>query len=172
MLNSLVTDKASGPNGFCKRMLKELSKELINPLCSLFNCSLQKRKLPSLYKEANICPIHKLDDKSLVNNYQPKSRKCRANVFERLIIKHLFNHLQENNILTSLQSGFIPGHSTVNQLTFLYNLFCQALDAGREIRVPRRYFFCGSFMGFFLSCVCYAFVTVFFICLGYLLGKG
>ena len=40
------------------------------------------------------------------------------------------------------------------------------------LTVPRRYFFCGSFM-LFLSCVCYAFVRV---CLlipsGYLLGKG
>ena len=26
-------------------------------------------------------------------------------------------------------------HSTVNQLTFLYNIFCQALDARKEIRV-------------------------------------
>ena len=56
-------------------------------------------------------------------------------VFERLIFKHLFNHLQENSFLTSLQSGFVPGDSTVNQLTFLYNIICQALDAIREIRV-------------------------------------
>ena len=29
----------------------------------------------------------------------------------------------------------MPGDSTVNQLTFLYNIFCQALDANKEIRV-------------------------------------
>ena len=33
-----------------------------------------------------------------------------------------------------MQSGFIPGDSTVNQLTFLYNTFCQALDSGKEFR--------------------------------------
>ena len=33
-----------------------------------------------------------------------------------------------------MQSGFIPGDSTVNQLTFLYNTFCQALDSGKEVR--------------------------------------
>ena len=37
-------------------------------------------------------------------------------------------------MLSSLQSGFIPGDSTVNQLTFLYNTFCQALDPGKEVR--------------------------------------
>ena len=92
--------------------------------------------LPSFYKEANICPIHKKDDKSLLNNYRLISLlNAKAKVFEVLIFKHLFNHLQENNILTSLQSGFISSDSIVNQLTFLYYLFCQALDAGHEIRV-------------------------------------
>ena len=53
---------------------------------------------------------------------------------ERLVFKHLFNHLRGNNLLSSLQSGFLPGDSTVNQLTFLYNIFCQALDSGKEVR--------------------------------------
>ena len=40
------------------------------------------------------------------------------------------------------------------------------------LTVPRRYFFCGSFM-FFLSCVCYAFVHVcLFVPCGHLLGKS
>ena len=50
------------------------------------------------------------------------------------MFKYLFNHLRDNNLLSSLQSGFIPGDSTVNQLTSLYNTFCQALDSGKEVR--------------------------------------
>ena len=46
-----------------------------------------------------------------------------------------FNHFRDNSILTSLQSGFIPGDSTVNQLTYLYNAFSQALDFGKEVCV-------------------------------------
>ena len=30
--------------------------------------------------------------------------------------KHVFNFLSTNNVITSLQSGFIPGDSTVNLL--------------------------------------------------------
>ena len=59
---------------------------------------------------------------------------CVEKVFERLIFKRLFSFLQENNVLTSFQSGFIPGDSYVNQLTFLYNVFCKALDDGLEVR--------------------------------------
>ena len=43
--------------------------------------------------------------------------------------------MQENIHLAARQSGLMPCDSTVNQLTFLSNIFCQALDASREIRV-------------------------------------
>ena len=46
-----------------------------------------------------------------------------------------FNHSRDDSILTSLQSGFIPGDSTVNQFNYLYNAFSQALDFGKEVRV-------------------------------------
>ena len=50
-------------------------------------------------------------------------------------MKELLNHFRDNNILTSFQSGFIPGDSSVNQLSYLYNTFCQAIDDGKEVRV-------------------------------------
>ncbi len=56
-------------------------------------------------------------------------------VFERIIFKRLYNFLQSNNVLTPMQSGFVPNDSTVNQLTYLYNTFCQALDDGKEVKV-------------------------------------
>ena len=37
-------------------------------------------------------------------------------------------------MLSSFQSGFIPGDSTINQLTYLYHTFCEALDSGTEVR--------------------------------------
>ena len=45
----------------------------------------------------------------------------------------VYNHLRDNNVLSSLQSGFKQGDSTVNQLTFLNNTVCQALDIGKEV---------------------------------------
>ena len=41
-----------------------------------------------------------------------------GNVLEKLIHKNVFNSLRDHAILTLLQSGFIPGDSTVNQLSF------------------------------------------------------
>ena len=36
--------------------------------------------------------------------------------------------------MSALQSGFIPGDSTVNQLVDIYNTFCKSHDEGKEVR--------------------------------------
>ena len=135
ILKTLKTDKASSPDGLSNRILKELSHKLSSPLCSLFNKSLSLGKFPSPYKDANVTPVHKKGDLSLVSNYRPISLlNSVAKLFEKLVFKYLYNHLQDNNMLSSLQSGFIPGDSTVNQLAYLYHMFTEALDAGKEVR--------------------------------------
>ena len=135
VLQTLKIGKASGPDGISNRILKELSHELSSPYCSLFNQSLRSGIFPSPYKDANVSPVPKKGDLSVVSNYRPISLlNSDAKLFERLVFKHFFNHLQGNNMLSSLQSGFIPGDSTVNQLTYLYHTFCEALDAGKEVR--------------------------------------
>ena len=37
-------------------------------------------------------------------------------------------------MLSNLQSGFTPGDSTTNQLTYLYEFISKSLDNGKEIR--------------------------------------
>ena len=134
VLKTLATGKASGPDGLNNRVLKKLANEISEPFCSLFNYSLRTGSFPRPWKEANVSPVPKTGDLSLLSNYMPISLLNTADkVFERLVFKHLCNHFRDNNILTSLQSGFIPGDSTVNQLTYLYNTFCCALDDGKEV---------------------------------------
>ena len=135
ILKSLTIGKASGPNNLSNRILRELAHEISSPFCNLFNQSINLGFVPSSYKEANVCPIHKKGDRSIPSNYRPISLfNSESKLFERLMFKYLYNHLRDNNLLSSLQSGFIPGDSIVNQLTYLYNTFCQALDSGKEVR--------------------------------------
>ncbi|MCU7958379.1 MAG: reverse transcriptase family protein, partial [gamma proteobacterium symbiont of Bathyaustriella thionipta] len=135
VLKALPIGKASGPDDINNRVLKELSDQLAIPFCSLFNQSLHDGIVPEIWKKAHVSPIPKKDDKSLVSNYRPISLLSNVDKsFERIVFKHLYNHLLENNILTAFQSGFIPGDSTTNQLTFLYDSFCRALDEGKEVR--------------------------------------
>ena len=73
--------------------------------------------MPISYKEANVYPVPKAGDLSKVSNYRQISLlNSEAKLFEILIFKYLFNHFRDNNLLSSFQSGFIPGDCTVNQL--------------------------------------------------------
>ena len=113
-----------------------MAHELSSPLCSLFDQFLSLGAVPDIWKEVHVGPIPKGGDRTAVSNYRPISLLSNINKgLERIVFKHLYNHFLENDILTPLQSGFIPGDSAVNQLLFLYNTFCKALDAGKEVRV-------------------------------------
>ena len=54
-------------------------------------------------------------------------------VLEKIVHKHLFNYIRDDEILSALQSGFIPGDSAVSQLVDIYNTFCKSLDEGNEV---------------------------------------
>ena len=46
----------------------------------------------------------------------------------------MYNYLNDHAITMCLQSVFVPGDSSVNQLVDIYNTFCKALDNGLEVR--------------------------------------
>ena len=54
---------------------------------------------------------------------------------ERSVHKYVYNYCIENKVFTPFQSGFIQGDSTTYQLINLYDTFCEAVDAGKEVRV-------------------------------------
>ena len=136
ILRSLPLGKAVGPDLVNNRILKELAFELSISHSKLFNYSLLTLILPSCWKLANVCPVHKKDSQSIVSNYRLISLLSTISKdFERVVYKHVFNHHRDNNLFTEHQSGFLPHDSTVCQLSYLYHTFCEAIDQGKEIRV-------------------------------------
>lgn len=80
-------------------------------------------------------PIFKKSDPSNPANYRPISLlNCIGKVMERCIHKYLYNFLVYNSLFTPLQSGFIKGDSTSNQLVYIHNDIRSALDQGKEVR--------------------------------------
>lgn len=129
VLSNLQTNKATGPDEISQKLLKETSNTLCNPLCTIFNRSIQEGKFPALWKLANVMPLFKKGDKQQVSNYRPISLiSCVGKVLERIVFKHLYNFLHSNNLIYKNQSGFLPGHSTVYQLIDIYNQICKSFD--------------------------------------------
>ena len=136
MLKSLDTTKATGPDGISPKLLYEAGYSIVPSLTKLFNLCLTNSKFPSMWKLANVLPLRKKGDASDFNNYRPVSLlSCTSKLLERIVFKHVFNYIRDNNILTPHQSGFQPGDSTTHQLSYLYHVFCQALDSKKDVRI-------------------------------------
>ena len=116
------------------RLLRETSSEIALPLCNLFNKSFLLGKVPSAWKESNICPIHKKDDKQIVSNYRPIALlSCTGKAQERVVYLHLYKYLKTNNLLTWKNSGFKELDSAINQLIHITDKIHKALEEGKEI---------------------------------------
>ena len=89
-----------------------------------------------MWKMANVLPIHKSEEKNNVNNYRPISLlSCLGKIFERCVFKYTFNYLRDNKLISTYQSGFTSGDSTVNQLVNIYHETCSAIDAQNNIQL-------------------------------------
>ena len=118
------------------RLLKEGSPVLAGLYSLIFTSSLRTGQFPTTWKDGNITALHKKEDRSMPSNYRPISLLCQAGKsFERCVHKQLYNYINQHNLLTPFQSGFVPGDSTTFQLLHIYHTFCEAVDSGKEARV-------------------------------------
>ena len=116
-------------------LLREGAPILSRPFSLIFNRSLQQGYFPQGWKDANVTPIHKKDEKRIPGNYRPISLLSQlGKTTERCVHKHLYNYVVSNQILTPLQSGFVRDDSTTYQLIHTYHQFCQAVDSVKEVR--------------------------------------
>jgi hypothetical protein len=135
-LKALDISKATGPDGISPKLLFEAGHSIVPSLTRLINLSLSSKAVPKKWKEANVLPLFKKGDKSNVNNYHPVSLlSCPGKILEKVVFKYTYNYIRDSNLLSPDQSGFKPGDSTTNQLSYLYHKFCEALDQKKEVRI-------------------------------------
>ena len=126
---NLDPNKASGPDLISNKMIKQVAEAIAKPLQIIFNRSLRESVFPDIWKLGNLVPLFKKGDKSLAANYRPVSLLSNiGKIQERIVFKHIYNHLSSNNFLFKYQSGFRPGHSTTFQLIDIFHHICQSYD--------------------------------------------
>ena len=55
-------------------------------------------------------------------------------MFERILYNSLFNFLNQNGLISLVQSGFKPGDSCINQLLSITHEIYHSMEDGYEIR--------------------------------------
>ena len=97
-------------------LLKLVSPCIVEILVYLCNKSLHEGVFPQELKIANVVPLYKSDDASILNNYRPVSLLCViSRVFEKVMYNRLIDFLETFNILNNSQFGF----RKINQLIWL-----------------------------------------------------
>ncbi|MCH2390413.1 MAG: reverse transcriptase family protein, partial [Nitrospinales bacterium] len=118
IIGKLNPKKAHGIDGISIELIRKCKNEVAIPLKLIFEKCLETGIYPSLWKKANVQPVHKKDSRQIVGNYRPISLLCiSGKIFEKIIFDQMYSFFNANNLITEHQSGFRPGDSTINQLT-------------------------------------------------------
>ena len=125
---ALNIHKAHGHDDISIRMIKICDKSLLKPLILLFANSTKLSCYPGNWKRSNIVPVHKKNDKQLVNNYRPIFLlPIFGKIFEKVIFNQIYSFLLEEKLLNQNQSGFPPSDSCINQLLAITHDIFEAL---------------------------------------------
>ena len=122
-LQSLDVNKAS--LGLPSKLLQACANEISPSLGRLFNLSLELGTFPEKWKDANLVPIHKCESKTMVSNYRGISPlDVLSKLLERQVYNEIFGIIYPH--LSHWQHGFLPGKSTVSQLSQVVHQFAVA----------------------------------------------
>ena len=135
IIKNLNPNKAHGFDMISIRMIKICSESFLKPLELIFKLCLENEKFPIEWKKANVVPVHKINNKKLMENYRPISLlPVCGKTLERLIYNKMFGFFTKNELISQNQSGFKPGDSCISQVLCITHDIYQSLDDGLETR--------------------------------------
>ena len=117
LIKTFNLNKAIGPNIIPVTILKEIKKEILEPLSTLLNLSFDTADFLNCLKLANVIPIYKKGDQQECNNYRPISLLSNiSKLIEIVLYNRLYKFLNQSKCLFNYQFGFRNHHSTNHAL--------------------------------------------------------
>lgn len=135
-LTKLNPNKAPGPDGMATAVLGACAEQLAEPLMVIFNKTLDLGKLPQDWKKAVISPIFKKGARCEASNFRPVSLTCQAcKVMERILRQHIIEHLEENDLISKQQHGFVRKRSCQTNLLESMEDWTRIMDEGKGLDI-------------------------------------
>ena len=98
---------------------------------TLINKNIVSGKFPTLWKLAQITPIHKKGPTENKGNYRPISILCAlSKILERHVHDSLYTYLMYHNMLHDGQSGYRAMHSCETAMNHMVHKWASAIDKG------------------------------------------
>lgn len=129
IINGLKNGKSAGNDGIKAETLKEICKEISDPLSQLINNCMSSGCFPNILKTGVIKPLYKSGSTFKMENYRPVTIISNiAKIFEKIIANRVVSFLEKNNIISDCQFGFRPKRSTEDAIKKLTNHIYGSLD--------------------------------------------
>jgi hypothetical protein len=133
-VSKVKESKSQGSDSIYPKLIKETAISISKPVTKIFNKSIEEKKLPKIWKIANITPIHKKGHKYDVSIYIPISlTSIICKTMEKIIRDTLMSHMKENKFFTVHHHGFRKGRSCVTQLIEVVEKWTEELDNHNSI---------------------------------------
>lgn len=134
MLENLDVSKGAGCDGVSPRYISMCAKSLAYPLSIIFTRSMREGFFPSVWKRANIVPIHKKGSRSNIENYRPISiLNIFGKVFEKIVYCNIYPIISRG--ISDSQHGFLRGRSTLTNLTYFTDFLLNKMEGGGQVDV-------------------------------------
>ena len=129
LIKSLKSKDSFGYDGISMKLIKSISQGILLPLTFILNQSLLTGIFPDSLKIAKVIPVHKKENRELMDNYRPVSLlNAFSKVFERAAYNQLYKYFQDNDLFYTHQYGFRTQHSTELASNELIDMIYKDLD--------------------------------------------
>ena len=136
MIDMIKTDTSPGPDECTPTMLKKAKKIIAKLATPIFNDIFNESKYPLDWKVTNISPIHKKGSKMEAKNYrQIQCSNLLGKVFERIIQRRLYEHLEKGQYLPENQHSYRRFKGTLTNLTEFWSKVGKMIDDRNQIDV-------------------------------------
>ena len=116
-LLQLDENKSPGPDSIHPVFAKRLAHVLSTPITIILKLSMTSGKNAKQWKEAIVTAIHKKGARDLAENYRPISlTSIISKLMESFIRDAMLGHMNENNLFSKEQHGFVPRRNCSTQL--------------------------------------------------------
>ena len=134
-IRHLNSNSCPGPDGIHPKFINSIYSYLVKPLKRIFNLSLCTGVVPHSWKISEVVPIYKYNRKP--NNpasYRPVSLTSYiSKIFEKIVHTKVVAHLNDCNVITNSQHGFLSRKSTTTNLLECLNEWTLMLDKNRKL---------------------------------------
>ena len=115
-INNMKENKSPGVDGISPKILKETVEQISMPLAHAFNMSLQEGIVPLEWKEANLIPLLKKDQETIIRD-------------------HIMEFLIKHKLINPSQHGFLKAKSCLKNLICFFEEITKWVDKGSPVDI-------------------------------------